>query len=111
MLFLITGLTLTISRGYPANTAGGPLLTGIMGEWSYSEILWALAIVAVMHVVLRHTRWGLQTVAIGGNIVAAADAGIAISRIKIGNFILHSTLNGFTRLFGSLLFGSIDRLT
>ena len=39
MLFLITGLTLTISRGYPANTAGGPLLIDIMGGWSYSEIL------------------------------------------------------------------------
>ena len=34
MLFLITGLTRTISRGYPANTAGGPLLTGIMGVWA-----------------------------------------------------------------------------
>src|SRR5690348_11759122 len=34
MLFLITGLTLTISRGYPANTEGGPLLVDIMGGWS-----------------------------------------------------------------------------
>src|SRR5260370_428603 len=110
MLFLITGLTLTISRGYPANTAGGPLLTGIMGEWSYSEILWALAIVAVMHVVLRHTRWGLHTVAIGGNIVAAAEAGIAINRIKIGNFILTSTLGGFTGLLEAFRVGSIDPL-
>ena len=41
-----------------------------------------------MHVVLRHTRRGLHTVAIGGNIIAAAEAGIAINRIKIGNFIL-----------------------
>ena len=98
MLFLITGLTLTISRGYPANTAGGPLLTGIMGEWAYSEIIWALVIVAIMHVVLRHTRWGLHTVAIGGNIIAAAEAGIAINRIKVGNFVLTSTLGGLTGL-------------
>jgi simple sugar transport system permease protein len=110
MLFLITGLTLTISRGYPANTAGGPILTGIMGEWSYSEILWALAIVAVMHVVLRHTRWGLHTIAIGGNIVAAAEAGIAINRIKIGNFVLTSTLGGFTGLLEAFRVGSIDPL-
>src|SRR5260370_40085963 len=110
MLFLITGLTLTISRGYPANTAGGPLLTGIMGEWSYSEILWALAIVAVMHVVLRHTRWGLHTVAIGGNIVAAAEAGIAINRIKLGNFILTSTLGGVTGLLEAFRGGSIAPL-
>jgi simple sugar transport system permease protein len=105
MLFLITGLTLTISRGYPANTAGGPVLTGIMGEWAYSEILWALAIVAVMHIVLRHTRW-----CCGGNLVAAAEAGIRINRIKIGNFVLTSTLGGFTGLLEAFRVGSIDPL-
>ena len=110
MLFLITGLTLTISRGYPANTEGGPILTGIMGVWGYSEIVWALAIVAVMHIVLRHTRWGLHTTAIGGNIVAAAEAGIAINRIKIGNFVLTSTLGGFTGLLEAFRVGSIDPL-
>src|SRR6516165_5767806 len=110
MLFLITGLTLTISRGYPASTAGGPLLTGIMGVWAYSEIFWALIIVALMHVVLRHTRWGLHTVAIGGNIVAAAEAGIAINRIKIGNFVLTSTLGGLTGLLEAFRVGSIDPL-
>ena len=110
MLFLITGLTLTISRGYPANTAGGPLLTGIMGAWAYSEIVWALAIVGIMHVVLRHTRWGLHTIAIGGNIVAAAEAGVAINRIKIGNFILTSTLGGLCGLLEAFRVGSIDPL-
>ncbi len=110
MLFLITGLTLTTSRGYPANTAGGPLLTGIMGAWAYSEIVWALAIVGIMHVVLRHTRWGLHTIAIGGNIVAAAEAGVAINRIKIGNFILTSTLGGLCGLLEAFRVGSIDPL-
>jgi simple sugar transport system permease protein len=110
MLFLITGLTLTISRGYPANTEGGPLLTGIMGVWGYSEIIWALVIVAVMHIVLRHTRWGLHTTAIGGNIVAAAEAGISINRIKIANFVLTSTLGGFCGLLEAFRVGSIDPL-
>ncbi len=110
MLFLITGVTLTISRGFPANPPGGPLLTGIMGAWGYSEIVWAFLIVAIMHVVLRHTRWGLHTVAIGGNIVAAAEAGIAINRIKIGNFILTSTLGGFTGLMETFRVGSADPL-
>ncbi len=110
MLFLITGVTLTISRGFPANPPGGPLLTGIMGAWGYSEIVWAFLIVAVMHVVLRHTRWGLHTVAIGGNIVAAAEAGIAINRVKIGNFILTSTLGGFTGLMETFRVGSADPL-
>ena len=77
MLFLITGLTLTISRGYPANTAGGPLLTGIMGVWTYSEIVWALVIVAIMHVVLRHTRWGLQLAAISSRLPRPASRSTA----------------------------------
>ncbi len=110
MLFLITGLTLTISRGYPADTAGGPLLTGIMGVWGYSEIVWALAIVFVMHIVLRHTRWGLHTVAIGGNIIAAAESGIAINRIKVANFVLTSTLGGLAGLLEAFRVGSIDPL-
>src|ERR1700756_4286445 len=110
MLFLIPGLSLTISRGYPASTAGGPLLTGIMGVWAYSEIVWALVIVAIMHVVLRHTRWGLHTTAIGGNFIAAAEAGIAINRIKIGNFVLTSTLGGLTGLLEAFRVGSIDPL-
>jgi simple sugar transport system permease protein len=110
MLFLITGLTLTISRGYPANAPDSPALTGIMGAWGYAEIVWALVVVALMHVVLRHTRWGLHTTAIGGNIVAAAEAGIAINRIKIANFVLTSTLGGFTGLLEAFRVGSIDPL-
>jgi simple sugar transport system permease protein len=110
MLFLITGVTLTISRGFPANTPGGPFLNGIMGAWGYSEIVWAVAVVAVMHVVLRHTRWGLHTIATGGNIIAAAEAGIATNRIKIGNFVLTSTLGGFTGLLEAFRVGSTDPL-
>jgi len=108
--FLINGITLTISRGFPANVPVGTDLAGFMGAWGYAEIVWALAIVAVMHVVLRHTRWGLHTVAIGGNIIASAEAGIRINRIKIGNFVLTSTLGGFTGLMEAFRVGSADPL-
>ncbi len=110
MLFLVTGVTLTISRGFPANTPGGPLLTNILGGWGYAEIVWALIAVAIMHVVLRHTRWGLHTTAVGGNITAAAEVGIPINRIKIGNFVLTSTLGGFTGLLEAFRIGSTDPL-
>ena len=73
-------------------------------------VVWALGIVLVMHVVLRHTRWGLHTVATGGNIIAAAEAGIRIDRIKIGNFVLTSTLGGFTGLMEAFRVGSADPL-
>jgi simple sugar transport system permease protein len=108
--FLINGITLTISRGFPANVPVGTPLASVMGEWGYAEIIWALAIVAVMHIVLRHTRWGLHTTATGGNITAAAEAGIRINRIKIGNFVLTSTLGGFTGLLEAFRVGSADPL-
>ena len=110
MLFLITGVTLTISRGFPADTPGGKLLTNIMGNWGYAEIVWAFAIVLVMHIVLRHTRWGLHTIATGGNVIAAAEAGIDINRIRMGNFILTSTLGGFAGLLEAFRIGSTDPL-
>src|SRR5271163_1140761 len=62
-LFLVNGFTLTISDGTPVAPPGGAMLAQVMGAWGYSEILWALGIVAVLHVVLRHTRWGLHTAA------------------------------------------------
>lgn len=108
--FLISGVTLTVSRGFPANVPVGTALAGIMGEWGYAEIVWAAAIVAVMHLVLRHTRWGLHTIATGGNLTAAAEAGIRTSRIKIGNFVLTSTLGGFTGLMEAFRVGSADPL-
>jgi simple sugar transport system permease protein len=110
MLFLINGLTLTISRGFPANVPVGTPLAGFMGAWGYAEIVWAVAIVAIMHIVLRHTRWGLHTTATGGNIVAAAEAGIRTNRIKIGNFVLTSALGGLTGLLEAFRVGSADPL-
>ena len=110
MLFLIEGVTLTISRGFPANVPMNSHLAGIMGAWGYSEIVWAALIVAIMHIVLRHTRWGLHTIATGGNLVAAAEAGIRTNRIKLGNFVLTSALGGFTGLMEAFRVGSADPL-
>jgi simple sugar transport system permease protein len=110
MLFLINGLTLTISRGFPANVPMGTTLSDVFGGWGYSEIIWAFAVVAVMHTVLRHTRWGLHTIATGGNLIAAAEAGIRTNRIKIGNFVLTSALGGFTGLMEAFRVGSADPL-
>ncbi len=107
-LFLINGFTLTISAGTPANPPGSPALAQVMGAWGYSEILWAVAIVAVMHVVLRNTRWGLHTTAAGANPTGAEEAGISVSRLKIGNFVLTGALAGFTGILEAFRISSID---
>jgi simple sugar transport system permease protein len=107
-LFLINGFTLTISAGTPAEPPGGTALAQVMGAWGYSEILWALGIAAVMHVVLRHTRWGLHTTAAGANPTGAAEAGIAVDRLKIGNFVLTGALAGLTGTLEAFRISSID---
>ena len=109
-LFILNGLTLTISRGFPVNTPGGPVITAIMGGGPYAEMLWALAVVLVMHVVLRHTRWGLHTIAVGGNAIGASEAGIHVARIRVGNFVLTSVLGGLTGILEAFRIASTDPL-
>jgi simple sugar transport system permease protein len=108
-LFLLNGFTLTISHGSPVDTPGdGTVLSGLLGAWGYSEIIWALLIVAAMHVVLRWTRWGLHTIASGGNPLGASEAGIDVSRLKLRNFILTATLAGLTGILEAFRIASTD---
>lgn len=107
-LFLINGLTLTISHGTPVTPPEAPRFQAVMGGWGYSEILWACAVVAVMHLVLRHTRWGLHTIAAGANPVGASEAGIHVARLKIGNFVIAGVLSGFTGLLEGFRISSFD---
>ncbi len=109
-LFLINGFTLTISGGFPINTPGGKTVANIFGAWGYSEFLWALLIVLIMHMVLRHRRWGLHTIAVGGNLTGATEAGISAARIKLGNFMLTSVLGGVTGILEAFRIGSTDPL-
>ena len=50
----------------------------IFGGGTYSELIWALVIVVVLQLVLTLTRWGIYTVAVGGNRLGAAEAGIRV---------------------------------
>jgi simple sugar transport system permease protein len=109
-LYLLNGFTLTISHGAPVETQGSPAFANFMGAAGYSEIIWALAIVLVMHLVLRRTRWGLHTIATGGNLIGADEAGINVNRIKIGNFVLTSALGGLTGILEAFRIGSTDPL-
>lgn len=106
--FLLNGLTLTISHGTPVEAPEDATFAAIFGNWGYSEILWAVAIVAVMHTVLRRTRWGLHTIAAGANPTGASEAGIRIDRLKIGNFMISAVLSGFTGILESFRISSID---
>ncbi|HEY5744224.1 MAG TPA: ABC transporter permease [Terrimicrobiaceae bacterium] len=110
MLFLINGLTLTVSGGFPIRPKSGPILGEIFGGNPLSQILWALGVTLILQFVLVKTRWGLHTIATGGNIVGAAEVGIKIGRIKIGNFVICSVLGGLAGTLDTFRIGSIDPL-
>jgi simple sugar transport system permease protein len=109
-LFFINGLTLTISGGFPVAPKAGPILTNILGGNALSQILWAIGVTLGLQFVLRKMRWGLHTIATGGNLIGAAEVGVKIGRIKIGNFVLCSVLGGLAGTLDAFRIGSIDPL-
>ena len=103
MLFTFEGLALIISHGTPVATPGGqvPLDTfgKVFGGGTYSELIWAVAIVAILQVVLTFTRWGLYTVAIGSNKLGAAEAGVQVKLVMIRNYMLCSLTAALVGIF------------
>jgi simple sugar transport system permease protein len=122
MLLALGGLTLIISHAQPVAMPGAEVTThtvnvthvvngvkvtlpekvnetgtfaDIFGAGTYSELIWALVIVLGVQVLLRLTRWGTYTVAVGGNKHGAAEAGINVRITVIRNFILCSVFAGF----------------
>jgi simple sugar transport system permease protein len=95
--FVLAGLTLTTAHGEQASIP--PSVLGI-GDWlgqgnGFAEIIWAVILLAVFHTLLRQTRWGLHTIAVGGNQLGAREAGVNVSRIKYGNFMITGVLGAF----------------
>ncbi len=107
-LFLLNGFTLTISNGTPVGIEASEGFANFMGHGGYSEFLWAVAVVIVMHVVLRNTRWGLHTIASGANPIGSSEAGISVRRIKIGNFVITGALAALTGVLEAFRISSID---
>src|SRR3954447_8631808 len=79
----------------------------IFGAGTYSEFIWALLIVGLVQVVLSATRWGMYTVAVGGNKHGAAEAGVKVRAIVIRNFIMCSVFAGFVGILEANRSGSV----
>jgi simple sugar transport system permease protein len=109
-MFLINGLTLTISGGFPVEPHASAAFTMAFGGVAWVRLAWALAIAIVLQFVLNRTRFGLHTIATGGNLVAASEVGIKVTSVKICNFVLCSILGGFAGVIDAFRIGSIDPL-
>ena len=110
MIFLLNGLTLIISGAFPVETPGGHTFFRFFGGSPYSTLYWALGVIAVMTILLNRTRWGLRTLATGGNLVGASESGVNVRGIKIGNFIICSTLGALAGILEGVRLTSIQPL-
>lgn len=110
MLFFLNGFTLTISDGFPKPAPEGGI-ADLLGGARFAGFVWAMVFMVLVHVVLVHTRWGIYTVATGGNPTGAREAGIPTKRIKVGNFVLAAMLAGFTGISEAIRVTSIDPLS
>jgi simple sugar transport system permease protein len=79
-----------------------------IGSGVWSAFIWAVVLTVIMHLVLTRTRWGLHTVAAGGNLLGAQEAGINVARIKYGNFMITGLFGAFVGLQGAYMTQSID---
>lgn len=82
----------------PAFAAFG---SGKILGFTYTSLMF-FAMVIIAHFILRYTRHGRDTYAVGGSSNAAYNAGINISRVTIINFIVC----GFTGGLGGILFAA-----
>ena len=110
MIFLLNGLTLIMSGAFPVETPGGHTFFKVFGGGAYVTVYWALGVVVVMTILLNRTRWGLHTIATGGNLVGASESGVNVRAVKVGNFVLCSTLAALAGTLESVRITSIQAL-
>jgi simple sugar transport system permease protein len=99
-LFTLAGLTLIISHATQVTTPGTSVVkvgtfAQIFGGGTYSELFWAVGIALILQIVLSFTRWGIYTVAVGGNRLGASEAGVRTRVVLTRNFMLCALLAGF----------------
>jgi simple sugar transport system permease protein len=116
MLFLLNGAVLTISHSQPVRTPesfinvflGSDQQNAGTGLSQIAAFVWLVAIALAFAVVLRRTRFGLHTIAVGSNLLGAREMGIRTQRTKILNFVIVGVLAGFAGIIESCASGSID---
>ncbi len=112
--FVLYGIVLTTSHGEPATIPPSAESIGkFFGNestsvWGWSAFIWAVALTAIFHIVLTRTRWGLHTVAVGGNQLGAREAGISVARIKYGNFMMCGALGALVGIQVAFYDNTID---
>ena len=80
----------------------------IFGVGAWSTTLWATAIMLAFWVLLKRTRFGLHVTATGGNLLAAAESGIRVRRVKVWCFIIISSASGLIGILDAIRIGTAN---
>lgn len=113
MLFFLDGLALILSHSEEITTPGTSItgststFASVFGAGTYSELIWALVIMGGLQVVLSFSRWGIYTVAAGGNRLGAAEAGVKTRLVLMRNFMLCATTAGLAGVLEGVRTSSI----
>jgi simple sugar transport system permease protein len=112
MLFFLNGVNLIALSGFQVLTPGGGTFKDLTGNYVPHflfnvEFYWAVGMVILLQFVLSRTRWGLRTIAVGGNVVGASEAGVNVKLVKIGNFAIANVLAALAGILDSSRITSI----
>ncbi|HET9172762.1 MAG TPA: ABC transporter permease [Actinospica sp.] len=108
MGFFLEGMAYIESGAEPTTPPLTGTLGNLFGGWRWSELVWALVIVAVMQVALSYTKYGIYAQAAGGNPLSAAESGIKVNRVKVATFALTSLFAGLAGIVDQVRVGSFD---
>jgi simple sugar transport system permease protein len=111
--FILQGLALVGTHAEPLpvpaswNSSGRWL--GLPGNpWQWVPLIWAVVLILIFHVVLTRTRWGLYTIAAGGNLLGAREAGINVGRIKYGTFMISGFMGAIVGIQTAFYTANVD---
>ena len=95
MLFIGRGLVLGLTGGqnigFAAKQANPFFTLGTANDLGFNNQILVFAIVALIGgFVLARTRWGYETYAVGGNLLAAGYAGVNTALVRIRAFVISS---------------------
>jgi ribose transport system permease protein len=97
MLSLLSGFALIVTSGRQIPNLDGkyfePIGGGMVGFIPVPVIL-LFVVVIFSHLLLRHTKWGRNWYAIGGNEETAYLSGINVNALKISVYVLNGVLAG-----------------
>ena len=100
---VVNGATVTLPE--KVNEVG--TFAKIFGAGTYSQLIWALVIVIGVQLLLTLTRWGMYTIAVGGNKLGAREAGINVRLTVIRNFVMCSVFAGLVGIFEAMRTSSV----